>query len=138
LDGDLLKRYEFTFVKHETLNGRPAYVLDFKPVNGRLPERGIRDKFINKAAGRVWIDEADAAVSRADLYLTKRVDVVGGLVGAVWKFNCTMERERTGEGYWFVRRSQWNLEGRQAWMKRFVTSKEERTELQKCELPPVE
>jgi len=133
LNGDLLSRFEFTFVKHEVVNGRSAFVLDFKPVTKPVPERGLKDKFINKAAGRVWLDEADAALVRADLYLTKRVNVVGGLVGAVWKFTCTMERERTPEGYWYVRRSNWHLEGREVFVQRTVDSNEERTDLQRAE-----
>ena len=43
----------------------------------------ITDEFINHAAGRVWVDEQDYAMVKADLHLTDRVNVFGGLVGAV-------------------------------------------------------
>jgi hypothetical protein len=82
----------------------------------------------------VWIDEEDAAIAKADLFLTKRVNVAGGLVGAVWKFTCTMDRERTPEGYWFIRNSNWHLEGREVFVQRVVDSREERTDLKRAEI----
>ena len=134
LDGDLLSRFEFTYVKREVIKGRSAYVLDFKPVSPAVPEKNLKDKFINKAAGRVWIDEEDAATAKADLYLTKRVNVAGGLVGAVWKCTCMMERDRTAEGYWFIRRSNWHLEGREVFVQRVVDSREERKDVRRAEV----
>jgi len=134
LDGDLLSRFKFTYVKREIINGRSAYVLDFKPVSPAVPEKNLKDKFINKAAGRVWIDEEDAALAKADLYLTKRVNVAGGLVGAVWKFTCTMDRNRTTEGYWYIRNSTWHLEGREVFVQRVVDSREERKDVRRAEV----
>ena len=58
LNGDLLGRFQFTAAGREMVNGRPMLMLDFKPANKKLPERTLKDKFINKAAGRVWVDEA--------------------------------------------------------------------------------
>ena len=132
LDGDLLSRFEFTLAGSEIINGRKVFVLDFKPANKTLPERGIKDRFINRAAGRVWLDAADSAVAKAELYLTKRVNVAGGLVGAVWKFNCKLERERTPEGWWYMRHSDWHLEGRELFVQRIVNSSEDRTKLKRA------
>ena len=56
------------------------------PLNDHLPVNQFADKFINKAAGRVWIDEEDYAIAQAQLHLTEQVNVLGGIVGAVWKF----------------------------------------------------
>jgi hypothetical protein len=88
----------------------------------------------------VWVDEEDAAVAKADLYLTKRVNVAGGLVGAVWKFTGTMERSRTPEGYWYIRNSNWHVEGREVLVQRVVDSREERKDLEraKVEVPRVD
>jgi len=111
------------------VQGRPALVLDFKPASKNLPERNLKDKFINQVAGRVWLDEADAAVAKADLHLTRRVNLVGGLVGAVSKFTCTVARERTEDGYWYVRATHWQLEGREVIFQRIVRYCEERTDV---------
>ena len=80
LNPDLLSRFDFTLVKREELNGRPAYLLNFKPADKKLPSHGIKDRFINKAAGAIWIDEGDLVLAKTDLYLTEGINVVGGLL----------------------------------------------------------
>jgi hypothetical protein len=125
LTDDLLARFELTIVGEETLNNRPAWVIDFKPISGKKPEKSLIDKFINRTAGRVWVDAQDYAVARADLFLTDRVLVIGGLVGSVWKFTCEMMRERTADGLWFMRNTTWHVEGREFLFRRTVDYHEE-------------
>jgi hypothetical protein len=117
---ELLDRFNFVLTGRETLNGRDTLVIDFKPKPGKLPEHSLKERFINHAAGRVWLDEADAQLAKADLHLTKKVDVFGGLVGSVWKFTCSINRERTDDGLWFTRSSKWHLEGREVVIHRIV------------------
>jgi hypothetical protein len=132
VNGNLVKRFEFTLVGREMLNGRPALVVDFAPAKGKLPERNLKDKFINKAAGRVWLDEEDCALAKVALRLTERVNVVGGLVGAVWKCNYGFERERTENGLWFAREANWHLEGREVFLNRIVDYHEERSDVRQA------
>lgn len=131
LNGDLVKRFDFKLAGRETWNGRPALVVEFQPKQGKLPERNLKDKFMNKAAGRIWIDEGDCALVKADVWLTERVNVIGGLVGAVWKFNFHFERAWLEEGLWFTRQSNWHLEGRELFVHRTVDYHEERTDVRK-------
>ena len=128
---NLIKRFQFTIVGREMLNGRPTLVADFKPLNDHLPVNQFADKFINKAAGRVWIDEEDYAIAQAQLYLTEQVNVLGGLVGAVWKFTYAFTRLRTPEGYWFARSMDWHLEGREVVVNRIVDYHERKLDEQK-------
>ena len=128
---NLVKRFEFRLVGREMLNGRPSLVVDFKPLNDHLPVNQFADNFINKAAGRVWIDEADSAVAQAQLHLTGQVNVFCGIVGAVWKFNYGFTRLRTPEGYWFARRMDWHLEGREVCINRIVDYHERKLNEQK-------
>jgi hypothetical protein len=128
---NLVKRFQFTLVGRETLNGRPSLVVDFKPLNNHLPVNQFADNFINKAAGRVWIDEEDYAVAQAQLHLTQQVNVLGGIVGAVWKFNYGFTRLRTPEGYWFARSMDWHLEGREVVINRIVDYHERKLNEQK-------
>jgi len=127
----LLKRFDFKVTGREVLNGRPALVVDFQPARTDLPVRNLKDRFINKAAGRVWVDEADYALVKADLRLTEQVNVVGGLVGAVRKFTFGFLRERTAEGLWFTRNTGWHLEGREVFVHRTVDYREERADVHK-------
>lgn len=132
---NLVSRFQFTLVGRENVNGRSALVLDFQPASKKLPVNSYKDNFINKGAGRVWVDEADYAIARVDLHLTQQVNVLGGLVGAVWKFTYSFERERTPEGFWFSRHVDWHLEGREVIFHRIVDYHEQKIDEQKV-LPP--
>jgi hypothetical protein len=128
---NLVKRFQFTLVGREMLNGRPSFVVDFKPLNDHLPVNSFADKFINQAAGRVWLDAEDYAIAQAQLHLTQQVNVLGGLVGAVWKFTYGFTRLRTPEGYWFARSMDWHLEGREVVVNRIVDYHERKLNEQK-------
>jgi len=132
INDDLLGRFEFDLAGRKTINGRPTLMLEFKPAKKNLPERNIKDRFINKAAGRVWVDEADYVIAKAEVYLTETVNVVGGLVGAVWKFNYSFDRERTSEGLWFTRAVDWHLEGREVILRRAIHYHEGKTGVRKA------
>ena len=123
---NLVSRFQFTLIGRETVNGRAALVLDFRPASDHLPVHSYKDNFINKGAGRVWVDEADYAIAKVDLHLTQRVSVLGGLVGSVWKFTYSFERARTPEGLWFSRHVDWHLEGREVVFHRIVDYHEQK------------
>ncbi len=123
---DLVSRFDFTLVGREMVNGRPALVVDFQPAKKSLPVHSYKDNFINKAAGRLWVDEEDYAIAKADLYLSQRVNVLGGLAGAVWKFTYSFTRDRTPEALWYARHVDWHLEGREVIFNRIVDFHEER------------
>jgi hypothetical protein len=128
---NLVSRFQFTLIGQEMLNGRPSFVVDFKPASNDLPVNSLADKFINKAAGRLWVDEEDYAIAQAQLHLTQQVDVLGGLVAAVWKFTYAFTRLRTPEGYWFARSMDWHLEGREVVFNRIVDYHERKLNEQK-------
>lgn len=128
---NLVSRFQFTLVGRENVNGRSALVLDFKPASNHLPVHSYKDNFINKGAGRVWVDEADYAIAKTDLHLTQPVSVLGGLVGTVWKFTYSFERARTPEGLWFSRNVDWHLEGREVIFHRIVDYHEQKIDEQK-------
>ena len=133
LNDDLLSRFEFTLIKREPVRGRDALLVHFKPANKKLPTRGLKDRVINKAAGTVWIDEEDFVLSKVDLHLTDGVNVVGGLVGAVKKFNYTCDRTRTPDGFWYADDIRWRLEGREIFSRKVMESEETRSEVKKVQ-----
>lgn len=132
---DLISRFDFTLIRREVVNGRPALVIDFKPAKKKLPENSIKEKFLNKAAGRVWVDEEDSVPVKANLYLSAPVNVLGGLVGAVQKFTFTFNRQRTLEGVWFTVDSDWHLEGREVFFRRIIDYHEQTTNVTHVALP---
>jgi hypothetical protein len=131
LNEDLVSRFVFTMVGRELLNGRQALVVDFVPANKKLPVRNFKERFINKAAGRIWIDAADYSLVKADLHLTQQVNVGWGLIGAVWKFHYRFERKRTADGLWYPSEVDWHLEGREVIINRIVDYHETTSAVQK-------
>jgi hypothetical protein len=129
---DFLKRFTCTLVGREMINGRSALVIDFKPSGDNLPVNNIKDKFINHAAGRAWIDESDYALVKGQAHLTQQVNIFGGLAGAVWKFTYSFDRERTADGLWFPRDVDWHLEGREVVIDRIVDYHEKTTGVRKA------
>src|SRR5690606_4749774 len=81
LDEEFLKRFEFAVVGREVLDGRPSLIVDFKPAKEQPKPKDLKDRFINKVAGRLWFDEADAALVRAIVRLTDNITLVGGIIG---------------------------------------------------------
>lgn len=128
---DIIKRFTFTMVGREMINGRPTLIVDFKPVSNDLPIFNIKDRFINSVAGRAWIDEQDYQLEKVDLHLTQKITLLGGIIGSVSKFTFSFERDRTPDGYWFTRSMNWHLEAHEATVPRVVSHSEEVSDLQK-------
>lgn len=131
INDDLLNRFDFSIVKRETINGRNAIVIDFRPANKKLPTRSLKDRFINKTAGRVWVDEGDWMLAKIDFHLVDSVNVVGGLVGAVKSFNFQLDRQRTPDALWYVTDINWRLVGREFFSRKIMECEDRRSEVRK-------
>jgi hypothetical protein len=128
-------RLHFTLVGREVLNGRPTLVVEFVPSGSNLPVKNFDDKFISKIAGRVWIDEEDYAIAQANVHLTEKINIFGGIVGSICKFTCAFTRLRTPEGYWFARQMDWHFEGREVVVNRIIDYHESKLNAQKIVAP---
>lgn len=124
---ELLQRFEFTLRGREQVHGRETWVVDFCPADRQPPARGLKEKFISRTAGRVWIDAAETFVVRASLRLTEPLDVAGGLVGALSACDVWFERARTPGGLWYTRLLTWRIEGRKFLSRRIMTHRDEIT-----------
>jgi hypothetical protein len=131
VDKQTLERFDFTLHGRETLGDRTVLVLDFVPAKKQPSPRGLKERLINRAAGRIWVDEQDWAVAKADLYLSEPVSVLGGVVGVLRSFTYLFQRERTEEGLWYPARVDWRLEGRQLFSNKVVVSEERKEEVRK-------
>ena len=90
IDADLLSRYNFAYAGAEAIAGRPAYVLNFTPRSGSLPENRRMDRVLNHLGGKVWIDRKTYAVVKADMVLTEPVRYFAGL-GVVRSMHLVIE-----------------------------------------------
>lgn len=129
VDAGLLERFRFSYLGEELLEGRPVWVVDFEPASDRLPARSLKDRFINLTAGRLWIDQDEAALARAEFRLTGSINVAGGLVGALKHCAISMARKRTPEGFWYPALLTWQIEGRKFFSTRRMEHREETTDV---------
>lgn len=132
LDEELFKRFEFTIGGREQINGRAALVLDFIPARRQPVAMNLKDWFIKKTAGRIWVDEADYTLARVNLRLTGTINLIGGLIGNISQFAYSFERARTEDGVWFTRLTNWHLEGREFLVQRTIDCQEEITDVEKA------
>jgi hypothetical protein len=98
---ELLDRFEFEVKERMVVSNRTTLALTFKPKGGALPERTIRDRLLNKFAGTVWIDEADAVPVRLTVGLVEPVSIGWfGVLGSLSQCDLALERRRLPDGLW--------------------------------------
>jgi len=112
LDEELLRKYRFVLTGREAVDGRPAYLLSFEPRSNDLPVKRRVDRLMNKVAGRVWIDEQDYEICRADLHLAESVSAWGGLLASVRKFFLRFEQTKVDETAWMESYADGYMDGR--------------------------
>ena len=97
---ELLERYDFTVVRGEPYRGRNATVLEFKPKSNN-PEENFQDKMYNRIAGKIWVDDEEAEISKLDAHLTEEVSLGWlGMLGSLKNCDLVMERQRMPDGVW--------------------------------------
>ena len=105
-------RFDFELSSIDSLNGRRAYVIDFKPKAPALPTHRLVDRLLDRLSGRLWIDVEEFEIARAQVHLRSEVDLLGGLVGCLRKLAYTVTRTRVAEGVWLNSFSSGDFEGR--------------------------
>jgi hypothetical protein len=109
---EVVARYDFSLVGQTNLNGRPTYVIAFRPKNPSPPVHHMFDRVLDRVSGTVWVDAAEFEVAQAQMQLGSEVDVWGGVIGSLKKFAYTITRTRVANGLWLNTFSSGNFEGR--------------------------
>jgi hypothetical protein len=133
LTPELITKYQFTLREGQLINGRPAYLIAFRPRSGELPVRQMADHLLNHLAGRVWIDEQEFEIVRADISAQTKVTLGGvmDLLGSLSRFSYVLERIRLEDGTWFNRRAKGDFEGRKLLDNTHVKTRSETSDFHK-------
>lgn len=131
----LAAKYQFILEERKLVNGRGAYVLRFQPRSGNLPVRQMLDRLLNQLAGRVWIDETEFEIVRAELSAQSKVTLGGvmDLLGSLTKFSFALERIRLDDGTWFNRWASGDFEGRKLLDNTHVRTRSETSDFHKSD-----
>jgi hypothetical protein len=115
----ILERYDFRAVGREDVEGRPAIVLEFSALPGSRPLK--HDKVLRSLAGRVWMDEAEREVVRAEVRNTEGLKFFAGLGANVSSVSGTFEFRKVGDTLWLPVRDETRAAGRMLLFKTFRT-----------------
>ena len=97
----ILERYDFHAAARETIDGRAAIVLDFAPRPGKRDLDG--DSVLRRLTGRIWVDEEERQVVRAELRNTDAVKFGLGVVAKLSSLDALLEFRKLEEGVWLPR-----------------------------------
>lgn len=115
----ILERYDFRAVGREAIDGRPAIVLEFTALPGSRPL--AHDDVLRNLAGRVWMDEAEREVVRAEVRNTAGMRFFLGLGASVSAVSGTFEFRKVDDTLWLPVRDETRAIGRMLLFKSFRT-----------------
>jgi hypothetical protein len=107
---EVLERYDFRTVDREDVDERPTLVFDFTARPGERKLEG--DRFLRVLSGRIWVDEAERELVRAEMRTTQGVGFLFGLGPSLETLSVDMRFDRAEEGLWLPARLQAMAKGR--------------------------
>jgi hypothetical protein len=132
----LLERYDFVVKERVVMNDRPTLILTFSPKTGKLPEKAVSDKLLNRLAGTVWIDEQDAETTKLAVNLTDSISLGWfGMLGSLSRCDLSLDRKRMPEGVWVNARQILQIQCRKLASTLRFRSTEESSEYKKVVVP---
>jgi hypothetical protein len=83
-DSSVLRAADFQLVGRETINGRPAIVLTFKPKpDYKGGGDGLEKYLLQNSKGKVWVDENDYQMAKIEIEVTDSISLALGLLAKV-------------------------------------------------------
>jgi hypothetical protein len=113
----ILERYDFRTVGREDLDGFPALVLEFQPRPGKRDLDG--DAVLRALAGRIWVDEAETEVVRAEVSSTSDIKFALGIGASVSAMGVVLDFRKIEDGLWLPARVEAKAEARLLLIKGF-------------------
>jgi hypothetical protein len=115
----VLERYDFRAVGRETIDGRSALVLEFA---ARPGERKLdNDRVLRQLQGRLWVDEAEEEIARAELTNVAPLKFGLGLGASVSSLTTRLEFRKVDDAIWLPAEDETLATGRVLLLKRFRT-----------------
>jgi hypothetical protein len=113
----ILERYDFRTIRREDLDGWPALVLEFRPRPGKRDLEG--DVVLRSLGGRIWVDEEEKEVVRAEVNNTAPINIAFGVGASVSGLAVTLDFRKIEDGLWLPSRVVASAEARVLLLKGF-------------------
>jgi hypothetical protein len=113
---DVLDRFDFTAVAREAVDGRDTVLVTFRAQPGK--RKIEHDNVLRALQGRLWIDETERVIVRAELTNARKIKVGGGLVASVSSLDLKVDFTPVDQ-IWLPRRSEAFASGRVLLVKGF-------------------
>lgn len=113
----VLERYDFRTVAREDLDGWPTLVLEFQARPGKRDLDG--DAVLRALAGRIWVDEAEVEVVRAEVRSTRDIKFALGIGASVTAVGLVLDFRKIEDGLWLPARVEAMAEARLLLLKGF-------------------
>jgi len=111
-NSELMERYMTSIEGVTEDEGRPCWVLAFRPRAGKLPKRRRIDHALNASTGRILIDIASDEIVAFEFELLRKVRIWGGLIGSVSQATGRLARSEIAPGLWYPTSFDLSLNGR--------------------------
>jgi hypothetical protein len=96
----VLERYRFEAMGREEVRGRCARVFDFRTPPDEVEEDDVVDDVLETLAGRIWVDEADRQVVRAQVYSETGEPIELGALGSLSELGFELSYRKRDGGVW--------------------------------------
>jgi hypothetical protein len=115
----ILGRYDFRATGREEVAGRTAIVLEFTPRPG--PRELENDRLLRQVHGRLWVDEQETEVVRAEVANVAPLKIGLGLKASVSTFSTRIEFRKVDDSVWLPAEDETLAAGRAMLFKKFRT-----------------
>lgn len=110
--------YDFSLVGVESIEGRPAWVIDAIPHPGYVAKRR-EAKLLSRIVGRFWIDQADRQLVKIDCRVTDTISLGLFLARLHEGTRIVYEQTRVNDEVWLPRHTAVHVDVRLALLKNF-------------------
>jgi hypothetical protein len=115
----ILGRYDFRATGREEVGGRTAIVLEFTPRPGPTPLEN--DRLLREVQGRLWVDEQETEVVRAEIASLAPLKIGLGLKATVSSFSSRIDFRKVDDAVWLPAEDEMLAAGRVMLFKKFRT-----------------
>ena len=99
----------------ESVNARPAYVIQLKPNTKHKLKSKTVNRFMNQFDARLWVDKQEFHIAKIKAKLSKPVTFLGGLLGVVNAINISVSEKRLASDTWVDENLSANFDARMFW-----------------------